>query len=71
MFSSLTDLYFIEKHKPMGHGGFSQVHKVINLNDQKIYALKEINLETLTRFQIEALKREIKIHQQISHQRVT
>ena len=33
MFTSLTDLYFIEKEKSVGLGGFARVHKVLNLND--------------------------------------
>lgn len=48
MFTNLTDLYFIDQHKPLGQGGFSSVQKVLNLNDQQIYALKEVDIPSLS-----------------------
>ena len=66
MFKDLTDLVFVDQGKIAGFGGFSQVHKVMNKNDQKYYALKEIEIKGLGRVQTQALKDELRIHQNLN-----
>ena len=42
MFKSIQDLTIIDQNKILGEGAYSEVIKVRNKKDQKIYALKKV-----------------------------
>ena len=44
MFKSIKELKALDQSRMLGEGAFSRVIKVLNKNDNKIYALKTINL---------------------------
>lgn len=46
----------LEKNKILGQGAFSQVLKVLNHTDKKIYALKKINLKKISKVDLRNLK---------------
>ena len=41
MIASLADLTFLDDSKVLGSGSYSTVFKVLNNNDNKVYALKK------------------------------
>ena len=70
MLNSLDDIEIMEKQKILGEGAFSQVLKVFHKKDKKTYALKKINLTTVSSDDTENLKREIKLHKTLSHKNI-
>ena len=48
MLTSIKDLIVLEDNKILGEGAFSEVIKVRHKKDNKIYALKKINLNTVS-----------------------
>lgn len=70
MFSSLEDIEFLDKEKCLGQGGFAKVFRVQLKKTKEHFALKIIDLKGLNRLELLALKNEIGIHQQISHEQI-
>ena len=71
MLTSIKDLTVLEEDKILGEGAFSEVIKVRHNKDNKIYALKKINLNTVSQEDIQNLKSEIKLHKTLSHPHIT
>lgn len=67
MLNSIKDLTVLEQNKILGEGAFSEVIKVRHKKDNKIYALKKINLNTVSKEDIQNLKSEIKLHKTLNH----
>lgn len=67
MFTQIENFTFQEEGKILGFGGFSQVVGAINKFDNKQYAIKIVDVTKLAPQDIENLKNEIRIHQQILH----
>lgn len=49
MLNSIKDLTVLEDKKILGEGAFSEVIKVRHNSDNKVYALKKINLNTVSK----------------------
>jgi len=47
MFSNLNNFVFLDKDRIIGEGGFSHVFRVQNIFDQKIYALKKVDISRI------------------------
>lgn len=45
----------LEKEKILGQGAFSKVLKVLNHNDNLIYALKKVNLKKISKVDLQNL----------------
>lgn len=67
MIRSLSDLTFLEKNKILGEGAFSRVHKVQSKLDREVYALKIIDLFSVSQMDIKNLNQEIVLHKELQH----
>lgn len=67
MLKNLNNFEFLDKKQIIGEGGFSRVFRARNKIDQKIYALKKVDISWIGPSDRENLKREIKIHQSLDH----
>ena len=67
MLKTLNDIEFLEGEKSIGSGAFSTVHKVRSKIDNKIYALKKVDIEKLCKKDTDNLKTEIKFHRSFNH----
>ena len=60
----------LEKDKILGQGAFSKVLKVLNHNDNQVYALKKINLKKISKLDLQNLYQEIQLHQNLVHDNI-
>lgn len=67
MINKTDDIEILDHSKPIGEGAFSKVLKCRLVRDNRIYALKIINMDRLSRADCENLKLEIKLHQHMNH----
>ena len=68
MLNSLKDLINLDNNdKILGEGAFSEVIRVRSRFDNKIYALKKIDISKLSRSDCQNLKTEIKLHKTLNH----
>ena len=65
-FHSLKQIQVMDR-SPQGEGAFSKVFKVRHREDQKIYALKQIDILQLSKADCDNLKLEIQLHKKLSH----
>ena len=70
MLKRLKDIEILDKHKILGEGAFSKVLKVKSKLDNKIYALKKIDINKVSKSDCENLKVEIKLHQKLFHKNI-
>ena len=70
MLKKIEDVEVLDKTKILGEGAFSTVLKVRNKLDNKIYALKKINLNKVSKSDCQNLKVEIKLHQNLFHKNI-
>ena len=63
-FESLKSIDILD-NTPLGEGAFSFVYKVRHRHDGKIYAMKKIDILSLSKADCENLKLEIKLHQDL------
>lgn len=66
-FNSLSEFEMLDQTKILGEGAFSEVVAVKHIKTQKMYAMKKINLKTLSRADQMHLKDEIKLHKFLDH----
>jgi serine/threonine protein kinase len=70
MLNSLKDIKMVDESKILGEGAFSQVQKVISLKNNKIYALKRVDISSLSPAEVSNLRNEIALHRSINNQNV-
>ena len=56
--------------KQLGKGGFGSVYKVINKNDNKIYAIKRISIKGLNQKELDFIKNEANIISNIDNENI-
>ena len=56
--------------KKLGKGGFGSVYKVINKNDNKIYAIKRISIKGLSQKELDFIKNEANIISDIDNENI-
>ena len=56
--------------KQLGKGGFGSVYKVINKNDNKIYAIKRISIKGLNQKELDFIKKEANIISNIDNENI-
>lgn len=59
-----------DQWKRIGHGAFSEVFQVVHKKTLQSYALKMINMSTLSKSVVHNLQREIDIHSKLSHDNI-
>ena len=59
-----------EIYKKLGKGGFGSVYKVINKNDNKIYAIKRLSIKGLNQKDLEYIKNEANILSNIENENI-
>ena len=59
-----------EIKQQLGKGGFGSVYKVINKNDNKIYAIKRIEIKGLNRKELEFIQNEANILSNIENENI-
>ena len=67
MLNSLTDLQIAEQNKILGEGAYSEVIKVQNKLNNEFFALKQIDISSLTEEDCQNLKNEMQLHQSLHH----
>lgn len=67
MNKNLKNLDIPDSSMILGEGSFSKVFQVRSKLDNKYYALKKIDLTTLSRSEIENLETEIQLHSSLNH----
>ena len=70
VFTSLNDVEFVDKNDILGSGALSQVRKVRVKSNGKIYALKEMNLNTIHPNDLRNIEREVKTQKRLDHPNV-
>lgn len=70
MYNIKDDIEYLEDWKILGYGAYSKVYKIRLKSDNKVYALKEINLSELNQKDKINLQNEIQLHRQINHPNV-
>ncbi len=65
MLNDLQDLDFIERNKILGEGAYSEVIKVKTKKENEFYALKQIDISTLSPEDCGNLRNEMKLHKSL------
>lgn len=67
MLTKLNDLEILDRNKILGEGAYSEVIKVQNKKDNKLFALKQINIANLSKVACKNLRNEMKLHKTLNH----
>ena len=67
MLNCLKDIRLVDERIFLGEGAFSQVQKVISVKDGKTYALKRVDVSSLSPAEVSNLRNEIALHKTLNH----